>query len=496
MNIKQNISKITAAFFLSLIFLCPSCKTDTENSNTNIHSETREENEAEKDNPEETEPANDSKMQISIDVNPKVPTRENIKVSVTAKSKTRIKTVKFKTQRIIEQEARENPSDNSKWDFTILPHYNNGIYTITIEDESGNTETREISIKLFDFAEPEEFKVDFKFNSNEKTITATWKDPKDAYEDSEEQTASGFKDMTVSYKKKNDENEPKTETIPPETEVFTTSVLEENQIYEFVFTAQDNVGNSRSAVYNNKSSVSLNFIVGDVFLADGTNVNIDEYTAIDKENPPVAIVAAKLENGETMGIGLQQISRKVWAERFANEKARNELKELPGYSVFEKIICKPTPIEPQTIYNKGRYTEPFSGDLDGSDNWEEICKADPTAEENAEKNYPAFYWANSYGATYKDKLGKMTENWYIPSVFELFSICKNEKQISAALKRINELDKEYSPYNRFLGSWWTSSQRETYGNYTFTVSGGSSYDSIIFEQAKEARDGVLVVRKF
>ena len=72
----------------------------------------------------------------------------------------------------------------------------------------------------------------------------------------------------------------------------------------------------------------------------------------------------------------------------------NQLSEL-------KITLTPSTTENKTytvavLDYDGRL---FSGDLDGSDNWDVICSVDSTARENAATNYPAFNFAANYGTT-------------------------------------------------------------------------------------------------
>ena len=64
----------------------------------------------------------------------------------------------------------------------------------------------------------------------------------------------------------------------------------------------------------------------------------------------------------------------------------------------------------------------FTGDLDGSDNWDYICSKDPEGTdtpEEIEENYPAFYFAEKYRETAGLTGTKYETGWYIPSVAEL-----------------------------------------------------------------------------
>ena len=82
----------------------------------------------------------------------------------------------------------------------------------------------------------------------------------------------------------------------------------------------------------------------------------------------------------------------------------------------------------------------FTGDLDGSDNWEDICKVDPSGAENAEFIYPAW-----------DFVLNMGEGWYIGSAAEIWMMHKNILTINAA--------RTAAGYSR-INSCWTSSSIE------------------------------------
>lgn len=78
----------------------------------------------------------------------------------------------------------------------------------------------------------------------------------------------------------------------------------------------------------------------------------------------------------------------------------------------------------------------FTVDTDGSDNLEQIAsflKTDnDTTGTDADKRYPAFYFAKNYKTT-ATNLGAAYENgWYLPTVAELFDIWKVKATVNAA----------------------------------------------------------------
>lgn len=79
----------------------------------------------------------------------------------------------------------------------------------------------------------------------------------------------------------------------------------------------------------------------------------------------------------------------------------------------------------------------YSGDTDGSDNWEYIKQQDSTGAADAAMNYPAFHWVNTYNTTYADKLGDANVTWYMPSLEELCEVYKNRDAINGSLRKIH-----------------------------------------------------------
>ena len=186
------------------------------------------------------------------------------------------------------------------------------------------------------------------------------------------------------------------------------------------------------------------YTVGKIVLADKTVVDKDSYTGIDSSNLPVAIICGTNKYGAALGIALHTSGNKlVWAKNGST-----------GYRTkFEGIICKSS----QTGSGAAEMAT-FTGDTDGSDNWEYIKSIDPAGAADAAENYPAFHWVNQYNTQYAAQLGGTNFAWYMPSLAELCEVYKNRTAINASLTKIRGLDSNYADESLGTSSYWSSSQ--------------------------------------
>ena len=191
-------------------------------------------------------------------------------------------------------------------------------------------------------------------------------------------------------------------------------------------------------------SVASSYAVGDIILTNGTKVSVNDIATyiIDENNKPIGVVAMI---SDVYGIptpkviGLQEsASTLMWAPSGTT-----------GYGKkFTNIVCTPS-----KTGSGAASTATFTGDTDGSDNWAEICDVDPEGTANAATNYPAFNFANTYGAT-AGLTGTGYENgWYVPSIAELCEVYKNKDVIQTSLTKANGFKIGTSDY-------WSSSQTQ------------------------------------
>ena len=198
--------------------------------------------------------------------------------------------------------------------------------------------------------------------------------------------------------------------------------------------------------------------VGKIVLADKTLVDKDGY-AINSTNPPVGIICGS-NYGVPRMIALHTSgSDLAWAKNNST-----------GYTTkFAGIIC----MSSQTGSGAAQ-TATFTGDTDGSDNWEYIKQQDPVGAADAATNYPAFYWVNTYNETYKTQLNNKTFAWYMPSLAELCGVYRNREAINESLAKIREQNSSYADSSLGTSGYWSSSQR-SYTHYAWYVNFGNDY---------------------
>jgi lipoprotein len=193
---------------------------------------------------------------------------------------------------------------------------------------------------------------------------------------------------------------------------------------------------------------STGYEVGKIVLANNTLVDKAGYT-IDASNPPVGIICSYIYGVPRM-IALHTSSSGLkWAKDGST-----------GYNTkFKGIICTPS-----KTGNGAAQTATFTGDTDGSDNWEYIKQQDPAGAVDAATNYPAFHWVNQYNTQYAAQLGGTNFAWYMPSLAELCEVYKNRESINESLAKIREQNSSYAN-SSFGTSWYWSSSQYSYYNY-------------------------------
>ena len=159
--------------------------------------------------------------------------------------------------------------------------------------------------------------------------------------------------------------------------------------------------------------------VGDIVFTDGSATPYSEGLTLTDEQK-AAVVAVIFYAGsesdmlgkKTLGVGLHKSEQKyAWAAG-KTEFTGLEI-AISGKTALES---REDTAEFQTADTAGTWDIDTSTFVDGSKGWEVICEVDENAASNAETNYPAFYWCNTYGSTYS--LSGYEEGWYMPTLAE------------------------------------------------------------------------------
>ena len=215
------------------------------------------------------------------------------------------------------------------------------------------------------------------------------------------------------------------------------------------------------------SSYSAKYAVGDIILNDGSKVNYEtakNYTGSDldglKSKAIAVIFRADTASKKALGVGLKHNRNGLaWCTSDANANNKN----------IKTIQCP-------ARGDAGNLT--FTDDTDGSDNLEQIASflitaglADDTTGKDADKRYPAFYFAKNYKNTATNLEAAYGNGWYLPTVAELFDIWKVKATVDAASSLCGG--------SQFDSYYWSSSQYASNdkGAYRVSFSNGNRSDS-------------------
>lgn len=212
------------------------------------------------------------------------------------------------------------------------------------------------------------------------------------------------------------------------------------------------------------------YAVGDIVLADGTLVpvaKIDSYTE-DSSNPAVAVIGGFNSNGAAIGVGLKQSGSYLeWAPS-----------ETTGYETnFTDIASNRT-----YSSTEGEYV--YTGDTDGSNNWDIVSAIDPLGANKASTNYPAFNFAASY-ADNRDYSGDIASGWYLPAASEIYTVKENYSTVNTSMDKVGG-----TKIYHYTSYYWSSSQASSGGAVYYL----SNYS--ISTENKSSSNYALVIRQF
>ena len=206
------------------------------------------------------------------------------------------------------------------------------------------------------------------------------------------------------------------------------------------------------------------FAVGDILFTDGTRMKAEnvKYGVPDSQAAKAFGVIGRTTYGGCKGyaLGVQKSANTLtWAAQYST-----------GYYT-------------NFIGIQGTIT---SGDMDGSDNWEYICRKDSTASQNSATNYPAFNFANTYGTIASLTGTEYETGWYLPSVAELYDVYENKIAVQESLAAVNG-------FNFTSGDYWSSSQGASNDYDAYKVDFSDGY---VYYNLKYVNSNVLVLQAF
>ena len=224
--------------------------------------------------------------------------------------------------------------------------------------------------------------------------------------------------------------------------------------------------------------------VGDIVFADGTAMAWSEGLMLTDAQKKAAVAVifyagTECSNGgerRILGVGLENATDKndkfAWTVLFSPSK-------LDGLGMtIESILC--APIDDERL----AATATFTGDLDGSDNWQALCEA--VDDEETSGKYPAWEWVNAY-AKNNALSGEYAQGWYLPTVAELSMLYRQKDTVNAALEAAGGMKLRDSFY-------WSSSQYPNLSDYAWAVWLNNGFLSH-FEQNR-SNGSVCAVRAF
>ena len=215
--------------------------------------------------------------------------------------------------------------------------------------------------------------------------------------------------------------------------------------------------------------------VGDIVFNDGSATPYSEDLTLtdDEKNAAIAVIFYVGSTGDTLGaktlgVGLKNTgiyNVPVWA-----------ISSAAGYSTnITAIQCDGEGTKATAAT--------FTGDLDGSDNWQALCNA--VSDEGISGNYPAWEWVNAY-ATENSLEGSYANGWYLPTLAELSMLYREKGTVNSALEKAGGTAIADTGY-------WSSSQAS---DEDFTAWFVWFDDNLLSIKPKDNSNSVCTVRAF
>mgnify|MGYP002624132803 CR=1 FL=1 len=238
-------------------------------------------------------------------------------------------------------------------------------------------------------------------------------------------------------------------------------------------------------------------VVGDIVFSDGsaTPYSTDLTLSEAQKEAAVAVIyyagsASDTLGAKTLGVGLKNTgtdSLLAWAKNIGTNitaiqctPAYEETEPEPADEETEPADEETEPADEETA----AATATFTGDFDGSDNWQALC--DAVSDEGTSGNYPAWEWVNAY-ATENSLADSYANGWYLPTVAELSMLYRVKDTVNSALEKAGGTKIADTVY-------WSSSQvAASYTHTAWTVDFGYG---TLYDVSKDVKWSVCTVHAF
>ena len=191
--------------------------------------------------------------------------------------------------------------------------------------------------------------------------------------------------------------------------------------------------------------------VGDIVFNDGSAISYSSDLTLTDEQKDAAISiifykGKELNDGSNtktrlLGVGLETNSNGQITTLESNDHLAIIASELSDTATEHSY--------PVTYSGAEKY---FTGLFNGSENWRTLCDSDSTIETNAETEYPAFYWANTYGTTHGLNGSNLDTGWYLPSVVELLTLYNQLSDINNIITTLGKTEFPHNSTNYYVSS--------------------------------------------
>ena len=230
--------------------------------------------------------------------------------------------------------------------------------------------------------------------------------------------------------------------------------------------------------------------IGDLILKDGTFVKYNSISNMTSEQKSKAVAVifgykqVETEEGNqtyALGAGLYRGSNLAWCEY-----------DSPGYSIdFKELYSSySNDIIYDTNGNSISITT-FTGNTDGSDDWDYIRSLDQEGTNNPSQNYPAWNYVINYGENKKLK-GFYKKDWYMPSMKEIYKLSANLTAVNTAITYAGG----YQLYNNSSCYFLTSCPRSTNDIYCYYIYNNSGNWDTYYKNSSYSYIYIVPVKAF